>query len=1246
MSTLTGGVGNDPLNGTNSSEQIEGLGGNDTIDALGGADTLIGGLDDDSLLGGSGSDIYIYNAGDGADTIVDSSGSADRLVLQGIAQGDLIVSRESAVEGDPGFDDLRLTFSGTAGSILLEDATQNTSSGSVDVIEFGTLGVPNNPTPTIAELVQIMVSNLDTAGDDTIIGTARTDTLSGGLGDDSLVGSFGNDTYVYSLGDGDDTISENSGTDKLVLQGVAQNDVQFSRASTDTTNPGFNDLLITFSGNAGSIVIVDGLINGGGGVIDTIEFGTLGVINNPTIGVTEVFQAAVDSQASAGDDTIIGTTRADTIEAGLGNDSLVGDQGNDVYIYSSGDGDDTIDEASGNGDTLVIQGIAQGDVIFSRASSVEADPGFNDVLITFNGQAGSILIDDALNNSSSVAVDRIEFGTFGVANNPFLTANEVAQAVVDGESTAGDDTVNGTARLDTLDGGPGNDLLLGGNGNDIYVYQPGDGDDTIDEISGTETLLIDGIAQGDVIFSRASTNSAAAAFDDLLITFTGQAGSITILDGLSSSTPQFIENYEFGPLGGLGNVTLTSTDVFTLAVNQQATAGDDTIFGTNLADTIEGGTGNDSIEGQIGNDTYIYSLGDGNDTINENSGIDTLVLQGIAQGDVILSRASTVQGDPGFDDVLITFSGQAGSILIDDGLVNSSSFTIDRLEFGTFGDANNPFLTSAEISQAVIDGEQTAGDDTINGTTRGETLEGGLGDDSLLGGSGGDLYIYTQGDGDDTIDDSSGSNVLEINGAQLTDINFVIVNIAGSPAASQQDLLINFDNQEGSILIEDIVSSTGTVSTSYGSFTIDDGTTVTNLTAAQVTALAVPSGPTFDPVANDDIFFTIEETPIIGGNVLTGGFSAPDFDQDNDPLTVLTVNGQAANVGSQITLASGALLTMQTNGSFDYDPNGAFEALDWGEFGTDTFGYRIADGTGGVDDATVTITVAGLTGGIPDVLPQPDTFTTLPDQAVSGNLFGDNGAGVDEGVGALTVTRINGVSIAQTGGVFELPSGATLTVASNGDFTYTPLLSNTGTIVNNFATDQFVYEVASGSDVETETVTINLDLSTSLLGTSGNDGNLRATINGDIVLGLEGNDNIRGARGNDLLNGGQGNDSLTGVSGDDIYFGGDGADAFFFDGRFLNNGDTIEVVDLDFGEGDTIRLIGFANNTFDDTVVPTNALFPLAGNSGVILNSLDDVEELVQAGQVTRVNNGGELQLDFTIDALAFTVELDGVAFA
>ncbi|MEM1169018.1 MAG: FG-GAP-like repeat-containing protein [Cyanobacteria bacterium P01_H01_bin.35] len=107
------------------------------------------------------------------------------------------------------------------------------------------------------------------------------------------------------------------------------------------------------------------------------------------------------------------------------------------------------------------------------------------------------------------------------------------------------------------------------------------------------------------------------------------------------------------------------------------------------------------------------------------------------------------------------------------------------------------------------------------------------------------------------------------------------------------------------------------------------------------------------PVAVDDSA-TTDEDSLLSGNVLTN-----DSDAETDPLTVTEVNGNAADVDSQIPLPSGALLTLNSDGTFDYDPNGQFESLNDGDTASDSFTYTISDGTD-TDTATVTVTIDGV----------------------------------------------------------------------------------------------------------------------------------------------------------------------------------------------------------------------------------------------------------------------------------------------
>jgi len=88
------------------------------------------------------------------------------------------------------------------------------------------------------------------------------------------------------------------------------------------------------------------------------------------------------------------------------------------------------------------------------------------------------------------------------------------------------------------------------------------------------------------------------------------------------------------------------------------------------------------------------------------------------------------------------------------------------------------------------------------------------------------------------------------------------------------------------------------------------------------------------------------------------GLLSNDLDVDGDVLRVTAVNGNSANVGDQITLASGALLTVRSDGSFAYHTNGRFDHLNEYEVVSEQFSYTTSDGLT-TDSTTVTLDVRG-----------------------------------------------------------------------------------------------------------------------------------------------------------------------------------------------------------------------------------------------------------------------------------------------
>lgn len=107
----------------------------------------------------------------------------------------------------------------------------------------------------------------------------------------------------------------------------------------------------------------------------------------------------------------------------------------------------------------------------------------------------------------------------------------------------------------------------------------------------------------------------------------------------------------------------------------------------------------------------------------------------------------------------------------------------------------------------------------------------------------------------------------------------------------------------------------------------------------------------FEPAAAIDDAIATDEDSSISGNVLT-----------ND----IGENISVANVGQQ-TLTSGALVTINSDGSFIYDPNGSFESLNDDDVKTDTFSYTMQqEDNNSLSSATVTISIDGITDTFPD----------------------------------------------------------------------------------------------------------------------------------------------------------------------------------------------------------------------------------------------------------------------------------------
>lgn len=208
------------------------------------------------------------------------------------------------------------------------------------------------------------------------------------------------------------------------------------------------------------------------------------------------------------------------------------------------------------------------------------------------------------------------------------------------------------------------------------------------------------------------------------------------------------------------------------------------------------------------------------------------------------------------------------------------------------------------------------------------------------------------------------------------------------------------------------------------------------------------SGTDYDSFFHGSIAsFSLWDDALNGGQVRQNFEAvANGTDVDGDSFTlagVIDATQTLVPINSPATLASGAIVTLtDATGSFTYEPNGAFDALQGGEVVVDSFLYQIGDGNGGIGVAEVSLPIFGLTDASDDTLAATELIVTnLPANFLVGN---DQRVAPSAGpYFSIDPTNISGGSIPNsgTGG-----NAFNLTVTAGGAIMPPTLQSNFGAI--------------------------------------------------------------------------------------------------------------------------------------------------------------------------------------------------------
>lgn len=184
---------------------------------------------------------------------------------------------------------------------------------------------------------------------------------------------------------------------------------------------------------------------------------------------------------------------------------------------------------------------------------------------------------------------------------------------------------------------------------------------------------------------------------------------------------------------------------------------------------------------------------------------------------------------------------------------------------------------------------------------------------------------------------------------------------------------------------------------------------------------------------------------------------------------VLAVNGDGANIGQMVVGTNGGLLTINADGTVDFDANGEFGQLLDGQTAQTQFNYTIEDG----QTASVTVTILGETvrAAFDDVMTvmESETFgdADLLDSGDDSVLDNDteNGGMYSGVVGAVngSLANVNSFVTGSNGGLLKIMADGTLDFDANDAFD--------SLAVGESAQTTFTYELTSG---EMATVTVNV----------------------------------------------------------------------------------------------------------------------------------------------------------------------------
>jgi len=1188
--TLTGNEYGNTLSGAEGNDTLSGMAGNDTLLGGSGADTLFGGDGDDrldggteadSMTGGLGNDIYVVDtmadvvaesASVGTDTVESSisyvlGSKLENLTLTGSSainatgnELDNVIlgnDAENSIDGGTGGD----TLYGGGGN-----DTYYTDNAADAIVEYFNAGTDTEirDFETSAILAQY-VDNL-TLGSSILQGTGNDldNIITGNALNNTLIGSSGNDTLLG--GAGDDTYYVDSVNDQIIEQVGDGFDV-VNASSSYTLSANIENLTLTESAWTATAA--------GNALANTIHGNSY---NNTLLGN----DGADTLYGGAGNDRLDGGTGIDILDGGTGDDTYVVDTSSDQIIEPEGAGSDTVEASFSFTLCATLENL-------TLTGTANIDATGNGLANTIKGNSGNNRIDGGAG---------VDWMAGGAGNDTYITETsgdwivENAGEGIDLEFRNYETTLILNANVENLALGG---TIYRGNGNGLdNIITGNDSDNNLFGLAGNDTLI--GGAGNDALFGSLGQDTLIGGTGDDYYEIDNAADVITENVGEGDDFVRATISWTLG--ANLERLAVDGTSALSVTGNTLANG----LWGNQGDNVMIGGLGNDYLYGDKGQDTYVFNLGDGQDSIDDYdliSGGDILQFgASIAENDVsafqygtsLFFKIKNSTDQIGFIDYFAagtvvdgqSYDHKINQIRFYDGITwdqamiqtvvdranNNQSPTVNSYLPTLQAKAGTPFTyvvpvstitdpdpwDSVTYSAKMADGSALpswlsfdAATRTFSGTP---TASGSL--QFILWGT--DNYGYSAGE-------YVNMTIGAANRAPVVSTLLADQTAAEGATFSYTVPATAFTDPDSDALTYSAILSDGTALPSWLTFNastrVFSGTPPTGSTgtvSVKVTAKDTGNLSVFDVF---NITVSVQNLTLngtTGADTLTGGAG-------ND-----TLNG---NAGNDTLIGNAGNDTLNGGTGNDAMKGGLGNDIYVVDSTSDVITENLNEGTDLVQSSVTYTLVANV-----------ENLTLTGTSAISGT-----GNALDN---VLTGNSANNTLTGGDGNdAIDGGAGSDTMVGGNGDDTY----------YVNVSTDKITEAASAGTDTVNSSVTLTLASNVEnllLTGTSAINGTgntltnyLRGnsannTLNGgsgnDILEGGTGTDTLTDTSGKAYLNGGAGADTMTGGTGAELFIGGTGNDTITTstgtDILAFNRGDGMDTVNGGTGTDNTVSLGG------------------------------------------------------------------------